>query len=240
MKKLLVFIAFISIGHTAQAQWWNSVKGNGEMTTQNRQTPDYDKISVAGSFDVHIVKGKEGDIVLKGEENLLDHIEISVKNNVLVIKVKDKINLRTSWNKSITVEVPVTEIEGVKLSGSGDISADTVLVARDFSASVSGSGDISLAIEATELQVQVSGSGDIDLSGKTEDLQIKVSGSGDVNAFDLIATDANVTVSGSADVKVNTKGMLQAKVSGSGDIVYKGNPKKLSSKVSGSGDVTAY
>jgi len=36
------------------------------------------------------------------------------------------------------------------------------------------------------------------------------------------------------------RGTLNAKVSGSGDIQYKGNPKKVVSKVSGSGDVTGY
>ncbi|MDG1774786.1 MAG: DUF2807 domain-containing protein, partial [Flavobacteriaceae bacterium] len=47
-------------------------------------------------------------------------------------------------------------------------------------------------------------------------------------------------VSGSADVTLTVKGTLNAKVSGSGDIQYKGNPKKVASKVSGSGDVTGY
>jgi hypothetical protein len=54
------------------------------------------------------------------------------------------------------------------------------------------------------------------------------------------AEDATVTVSGSEDVKVTVRGTLNAKVSGSGDIQYKGNPKKVVSKVSGSGDVTGY
>ena len=57
---------------------------------------------------------------------------------------------------------------------------------------------------------------------------------------DCLHGDATVTVSGSADVKVTVRGTLNAKVSGSGDIQYKGNPKKVVSKVSGSGDVTGY
>ncbi len=238
MKKSILLIAMILLGTTVHAQWWKRIKGNGNTITQTRQTANYDKISVAGSFDVQLVRGEEGDITLKGEENLLEHIRVYVKNNVLILKVKDNINLSSSWNKTITIEVPVNEIAGVKLSGSGDISTQTTLEATDFNAAISGSGDISLAIEATNLYVQVSGSGDIDLSGSAEDLSVKVSGSGDVNAYGVVAQDATVTVSGSADVTLTVKGTLNAKVSGSGDIQYKGNPKKVASKVSGSGDVT--
>ncbi len=138
----------ILLGTSAHAQWWKRIKGNGNTITQTRQTTNYDKVSVAGSFDVQLVRGEEGDITLKGEENLLEYIEVYVKNNVLILKVKDNINLSSSWNKTITIEVPVNEIAGVKLSGSGDISTQTTLKATDFNAAVSGSGDISLAIEA--------------------------------------------------------------------------------------------
>ena len=240
MKKSILLIAMILIGTSAHAQWWKRIKGNGNTITQTRQTANYDKVSVSGSFDVQLVRGEEGEITLKGEENLLEHIEVYVKNNVLILKVKDNINLSSSWNKTITIEVPVIEITGVKLSGSGDISTQTTLKATDFNAAVSGSGDISLAIEATNLHVQISGSGDINLSGSADDLTVKVSGSGDVNAYDVAAQDATVTVSGSADVTLTVKGTLNAKVSGSGDIQYKGNPKKVVSKVSGSGDVNGY
>ena len=39
-----------------------------------------------------------------------------------------------------------------------------------------------------------------------------------------------LVVSGSADIKVTVKGNLKARVSGSGDIHYRGNPAKIDSK----------
>ena len=208
MKQLLVLVSFLMLGTTANAQWWKRIKGNGNMTTQTRSTSDYDKVAVAGFFDVTLVAGSEGEITLKGEENLLEHISVSVKNGVLVIKVKDNINLSTSWNKSITATVPIEEIEGVKLSGSGDISSAMTLKAASFEAVISGSGDIDLSVDTQALKAQVSGSGDIDLSGMAKDVSIKVSGSGDVNAYNLQAVNATVVVSGSADVKLSVSGLL--------------------------------
>ncbi|NNF18253.1 MAG: DUF2807 domain-containing protein, partial [Flavobacteriaceae bacterium] len=69
-------------------------------------------------------------------------------------------------------------------------------------------------------------------------LEIRMSGSGDLDAFDLEADDVEVQVSGSADVEVTANKSLKANVSGSGDIRYKGNPKKVDSRKSGSGDIT--
>jgi hypothetical protein len=240
MKKIILLISFLIIGTTVHAQWWNRTKGNGNMITQTRNTSDYEQLNVAGFFDVVLVKGTEGKISLKGEENLLEYIEVSVTNKVLTIKIKENTNLSTSWNKSITVRVPIEEIEGVKLSGSGDISAEFTLESPFFEAIISGSGVIDLNIDTQKLTAKVSGSGDLDLSGKARDLDIKVSGSGDINASKLEALNANVVVSGSADVQVSVSGILDAKVSGSGDVHYKGNPKKVSTKVSGSGDISKY
>jgi len=67
MKKSILLIAMILLGTSVNAQWWKRIKGNGNTITQTRQTADYDKVSVSGSFDVQLVQGKEGDIILKGE-----------------------------------------------------------------------------------------------------------------------------------------------------------------------------
>jgi len=88
------------------------------------------------------------------------------------------------------------------------------------------------------IRITVPVEGDITFSGQTSDFDATISGSGDIRAFDLEADNVNATVSGSADIKVTAKKMLKARVSGSGDITYKGNPEKLDTKTSGSGDIS--
>lgn len=240
MKKLLVLTLALMLGSTAQAQWGKRVKGNGNMTTINRSVGNYDGIAIAGFFDVVLVSGKEGDLKLEGEANLLEHITTEVKNGKLTVKIEKGKNLSPSWGNNIKVTIPVSEIDEVTLSGSGDIASTTTLKAETFKTAVSGSGDVNFSIEANSTSVTVSGSGDIALQGNTTDLEIRVSGSGDVNAFQLDTKFAKVTISGSADVSVNASVTLTARVSGSGDVSYKGNPKKIDTKVSGSGDINKY
>lgn len=240
MKKIITLtLALLAIA-AVNAQW-KKVKGNGKVVTIDRSTADYDKIAVAGWFDVEIVEGSEGQLKIRGEENLLEYIKTEVKDNKLVIKVKNGVNLRPSnWGEDggIYVTVPVEEVESVSLSGSGDVVSSMTLKADNFSTQVSGSGDVSLSVEAETVEATLSGSGDINLSGSAGNFEVRVSGSGDVKAYDLSANNVEATISGSADVKVTANEMLVARVSGSGDIHYRGDPKKIDSKASGSGEIS--
>lgn len=221
------------------AQWGRRVKGDGNFVTIERSVGDYDGVSLAGWFDVDLVAGNEGEITLKGESNLLEHIITEVKDGVLVIKTEKGMELKpSSWNSGIMITVPIESISSVSLSGSGDIVGKTTIETERFSTRIAGSGDITLAVRAKEVEASLSGSGDINLSGRTTDFDVMVSGSGDIKAYELEAEFVKATVSGSADIKVTANQSIDAKVSGSGDIHYRGNPKKINSKSSGSGDIS--
>lgn len=239
MKKLATLGLVLLFSATASAQWGKKVKGNGNITTIERSTGDYDRIGVSGFFDVDLVSGSEGELTLKGESNLLEHIITEVKNGQLNIKVEKGYNLRPSnWKDGIHITVPVESIDAVALSGSGDIVGKTKIKSNNFQTSMSGSGDITLEVEANTVSTSMSGSGDIRLSGSANSFDASVSGSGNIAAFNLEADKVEATVSGSADIEVTANKILKARVSGSGDINYKGSPGKVDTKTSGSGDIS--
>lgn len=236
MKQLTTICLGLLFISTANAQFWNKkISGNGNVTTVERKTGNYDKIGVAGMFDVELVSGKEGNISITAEENLLEYIETEVKGSSLKIKVKKGVNLRP--RKKMLVIVPFEDISEVSLAGSGDIVGKDLIKANDFETNLAGSGDIDLLVEATDLESNIAGSGDIKLRGKADVYEGNVSGSGDIDAYELIAEEVNVAISGSGDIQVHCNQKLQARISGSGNVLYKGNPAKEDSKVSGSGKV---
>ncbi len=241
MKKAIVLVAGILLVGSVNAQNWmggKRIKGNGKVVTINRTTSDYESVSVAGFFDVELVKGTEGKITLKGEENLLEYIETQVKDGNLKIKSKKGYNINTSRNHTILVTVPFEDISAVSLSGSGDVVSKNLITADDFKARLSGSGDLSLEIKADNVEAGISGSGDLKLQGNTRSFDVAISGSGDVHAFDLQARHVEASVSGSGDIRVHCSESLKARVVGSGDVTYRGNPDKKDTKVVGSGDIS--
>ena len=239
MRQLITLGIALLMTTASHAQWWGKgIKGNGKMTTITRTTGDYDGIRCAGSMDFVLVAGDEGKITIEGEENLLEYIVTEVKNNQLVVKVENKVNLKPSWGKSIKITVPFRDIDAVSLAGSGDVWNEDKITATNFEASLAGSGDMVLNIEATSVEGSIAGSGDLTLKGSTNDLEAKVAGSGDFHGFDLEANNTVVSVAGSGDAEVVSKVSLKARVSGSGDIEYKGNPEREDTKVSGSGSIS--
>lgn len=234
MKKsiTILFIA-LSIFANAQSQ---KIKGNGNVTTKEITTSDYDKISVSGFFDVELVSGSEGKITLKGEENLLEFVNIDVKDNTLCIGTEKGKRLTTT--KSITITVPFETLNEVSLSGSGDVSSKNTVKSTKFATTLTGSGDIHLDIEAQEVTATLTGSGDMILKGKTGEFNSTLTGSGDLNASKLESANVTSNVSGSGDCKVYSSDSLFARVSGSGAIYYAGDPKKKDTNVHGSGSIS--
>ena len=239
--KTIWTLSFLALTVVANAQWGKRVKGNGNVVTIERNVGSYDEVASAGWFDVILVGGDEGKLVLEGEENLLDYITTEVKNGKLVVKTEKGVNLQSSKRSGgIKITVPIEEISAVSLAGSGDVISKTTITTESFKASLAGSGDVNLSVEASEFKASLAGSGDMVFEGKADTFVVSVAGSGDIKAFDLNADVVEASVSGSADLKVTANKELKARVAGSGDITYKGNPEKIDSKASGSGDISSY
>ena len=242
MKKLIKLFVSCSLLLTTitYAQWSSNqkIKGNGKFITEKRSTASYDEIAITGFFDVELVAGKEGNITVKGEENLVPFIKVEVVNQVLKISTEKNKYFTSGKGKQIVIVIPFESINQVSLTGSGDVITKNSIKSKTFAVKLIGSGDMNLALESNDIEINLSGSGDIKVSGNTVNLDTNLNGSGDIDAPILKATNAKATLSGSGDTIIYCSDSLYARVSGSGDIDYKGNPTKKDVKVSGSGAIS--
>ena len=232
---LLVFLLSTTI---SCAQWGNGkkIKGNGDITSATRSTSSYEGLKAAGPMDFKLVEGKEGNISIKGDANLMEYIITEVNNNKLIVKVKDGYNLKPS--KTIVITVPYKSISSVSLAGSGDIENIGTIKADELKVALAGSGDINLNVASNTLESAIAGSGDIKLKGSTKDLTSKIAGSGDFDGKALRSANVTIKISGSGNANVVCNGELTVRISGSGDVQYSGKPTNKDTKVSGSGSVS--
>jgi hypothetical protein len=236
MKNSVLLFVLSALCFTEIGNAQNKIKGNGKVITEKRTTTGYDEINAAGFFDVVLVSGTEGAISIQGEENILPHIKVETKGNVLKIYTENNLNIDTK--KGVVVTVPFEQISSLTLSGSGDVTSKNTIASFTFKAKLSGSGDLTLDVKTIDFDSNLSGSGDVVVTGSSDNFVSKTSGSGDVDAINLKTKNANLTISGSGDIKINCTESLFARVSGSGDIKYKGDPKIKDTKVSGSGEIS--
>lgn len=239
LKKITFILLALLVSNSANAQdWWGKskkIKGNGNVVTIKRTTQDYDGVSVGGSFDVILVKGKEGNITIEGEENIIPYIETEVSGNTLKVKYEKNINIKTT--KRLTVTITYEDIDMVSLGGSGNISGKGIIKAKDLKVSLGGSGNIILEIDANEVSSNIGGSGNIKLAGNSNEMTSSIAGSGSIKAYDLTTDTLIATIAGSGSIRTTVNNKIKAKVVGSGSIYYKGNPKHIDTKSVGSGDV---
>ena len=237
MKKLITLLITLTFVLNTNAQWFGKrVKGNGNMVTKTRTVGEYDKIGVGGSFDVKLVDGTEGKLTINIDENLLEYLITEVEDDKLKVKWKKGVNVS---HKKILITIPFKDIESVGLAGSGDVYSEDVIKADSFKAALAGSGDLKLKVDTGHIKSAISGSGDIYLEGSTNTVKAAIAGSGDIHAYDLNSKEAEVSIAGSGGVKISVKDNLKARISGSGNVYYKGNPAKQDVKVSGSGNVSS-
>ena len=156
----------------------------------------------------------------------------------MVVQTKitgDNLKLNVSGSGSLKAEMDVADVDA-DVSGSGDMTLKGKC--KSFNSDVSGSGSIELnAVIAGVADFDISGSGEIEASGSSQSVKAEITGSGKVLAANLVTDKCNVRISGSGDVEINVKSELDARISGSGTVGYKGDPARVNSDASGSGKV---
>ena len=197
------------------------------ITKELNNVSNFSSIKVLGSTDVEYRQssGSKTEISIYGSDNLVDLLEVSTANGVLQVNIKKGVKI-LSGERRLKVIASSPSLDEVDIKGSADVYLKGTIKGNDLNLNIAGSGDI----EAENLQYAnifalVKGSGDIDLKNvKATTVMSEVNGSGDISAEKLAATNVVATVAGSGDIVCYASRQLDARVSGSGDIEYKGSP----------------
>lgn len=207
---------------------------------EKRDLPTFTSISLGVSATVHLKQGSPQSVELKGDRDDIEEIETEVSSGRLRIRREGNGWFDWSSSRSVHIYITMKDIDGLSVSGSGKMISETVIKSDELGLSVSGSGDLVLDIDVAEVKSSVSGSGDVELRGKCRYNKLTISGSGEIDALDLLAEIAEIRISGSGDAEVHASKEIEARVSGSGSIRYKGNPDKVNQHSSGSGRIRKY
>ncbi len=237
MQKLMISL-FMLISISAFAQPWQNITGNGNIKKETRQVTGFTSLSSHGAMEVQISYGNSNSIEVQADENLLPYIETTVEGGKLTIKSKKNVNLKSA--SKITVSVSMTKVNGLQLSGSGNIEGNGNFTSDSkTNMMVSGSGNIKLNSGSfKDLDLALSGSGNMDLKkGTADNITISISGSGNIDCSGVSSDNVDAKISGSGNARVNANKSIDAIISGSGNVFYKGTASNITRKVVGSGKV---
>lgn len=267
MKKIVVLLSVVLLITSASYA----------QKRETRTVSTFTKIAFRTAGKVYVKQGSPQKVEIEGTTEMLEKVKTKVEDGRLVIGPEGKWN---NWNwgseDKVNVYITVANVEGLDVSGSGELVAETKITGSNIDLNVSGSGSLTAEIEAADVDTDVSGSGEINLKGKfnsvkadvsgsgrvsvngtisgkadfeisgsgkveasgsADSMRAEISGSGKVLGANLVTNTAKIEIAGSGDVEITVNKDLDAEISGSGTVRYKGNPSRVNSDASGSGSV---
>lgn len=247
-KSILSGLTAMLLAFSVTACAQHEVTGSKNYITKQVTVGNFEGIRLQGSPDViYTQKAGVPSVEIYGSDNIVPLIETYVEGGNLVVRYKKNTRIRNIGKLEVRVSAPALKqmaISGsgditlkngmttsgnlaLSISGSGDIDGNKIKC-NVLSVKVTGSGDIALKdVQATGVEMHVTGSGDIDMAGKCTDAEYSISGSGDINGANLKANNVAARISGSGVIKCYATQTLRGKVSGSGDVAYKGSPQTI-------------
>lgn len=205
-----------------------------KTATETRAVSGYEAIDWQGVGELTINQdGREG-VVLEAEPRLLSRIRTEVRNGTLVLHFAEG---------SFTTEAPIRFAVSLKslrrltASGSGDIRIGR-LTTPGLTLRLDGAGDLVIdELASDRLDLRVEGSGSVTIaSGEVGEQVVEIDGSGSYHGEAMRSERCRLTISGSADASVYVRRALDIRVSGSGDVRYRGEPR-VTQSIDGAGSI---
>lgn len=204
MKQLTLGLFTLAIVALSTACQKNMIRGNGLQGSRFLTLPAFSQVELHHDIKANISYGTTQTMKVSGYENLLDILDLHVDGNTLKIKFNDQYyNIR---NNNVVADISLPMLSKAVINGSGNLSIAGFQQGSQMEAFINGSGNIEMA------------------NCEYEKAFLTVNGSGDINSKGLLAKEVNADIYGSGQISISVIEKLVARIFGSGNVYYWGNP----------------
>ncbi len=211
------------------------VKGNGEVTEEERSVANFTSISSNNAIVVKVSEGDTPKVVVRTDSNLIDHIKTKVEGGKLKVYIKGSIRRYSE----LMVLVSIPEINALRSSSASKILCEGKIEADNFSIRSSSASTIRIEeLIANKVEIRTSSASNVKINkGYCQNLEVRSNSASDANLFGLEAENAKAQASSAGNIKVTATKELKAKANSGADISYTGDPVTISIQESSGGDV---
>ena len=235
MRRLVLFGAAALMGSFLSSCFFMgpSVKGNGEVRTEERKVEPFSGVSVTSGMNVELIQGEEQNVKVVADANLHKLIETHVEDGILEIRA-----LANIWRANEKkVVVTVRDLDEISGTAGSNISSGNQLVADQLKVRGSAGSNIRREIEGQQVELSGSSGANIRLKGGAHQFRVKPSSGANIKAGDFLASTCDVDASSGGNVWVSVQNELTADAASGGTIFYQGTPPQITVNTSSGGNI---
>lgn len=234
--------------------------GNRTVVTREIPVDDFLGIEIAATGMEFVYEQKPDSapyFCITTDENILAHLQIEVKNGMLVVRPKEenvslhpfvlrmqahsgtltKISKAGSGNININSPLTVSGKLEINTLGSGEINLNDSTVVPEMA--ISGAGNTAftaLHLRCIDFTDKGSGATKATLGGWIKNGSFSLMGRGTVEAFNCCFDELSCNIAGNGDMEVTVNRLLDVKIAGKGTVRYRGNPE-IRQQITGKGRI---
>ncbi len=181
------------------------LKGNGQVTSEQREVAPFSRVSVDGVFAVHIRSGGRQSLVVEAENNLLPKLRTEVADGRLTITSEGSICTTTG----IVVSIELPQLEAIQAGGSSQIVME------------SEQGDAPLAVD-------LHGTTAMQLSGRLDSLQVRQKDATELDATNCPVQRLHIEIADASSASLRVTDKLTGESRDVSSVSYWGRPPDVS------------
>ncbi len=202
MKRISIFLALICVFLISCEDDSVKIIGSGKIITEARNVESFHTVSTNSIIDVTIKQSDNQSVSVTTDDNVIQQVETKVSNGTLFIGLED------GEYKDITIKIAVEipTLNAIDNLGTGDMN-------------IEGFSDLDT------FKAKLTGTGDVKLTGSAEQLFVKSLGTGNFKGFGFIVEECEVSQTGTGNCEIHAINTIEGKLTGTGNLYYRGTPK---------------
>lgn len=186
----------------------------------------FERIRIAGPYEVKLATGKSPGARATGDERALDSLSLTVEGQTLIVRARPLAvgEAPPSPKIPLVITISTPSIRSANVNGGGRL-AITRITGQRLDLSVNGAGSLTAqGVEADQLVATVIGAGTMTLAGRSGRARFQLSGPGTIEATGLVANDVIARSEGNGELRLNARYTADVTSSGLGAITVAGKP----------------
>lgn len=209
---------------------FSSCRKEGFQTvTKELNVHDFNKLEIAGEFDIRVTQGADYRVRITGTERDLAELEVKVFDQLLLMDYPH-FDLR---RKKATITITMPSLQDMVFAGVSYVTVEGFTEAVPVRVETSGETKLYLKMTAPMFQLLASSLSEITVNGFAGELTAETAGAAIIDAYQVPVVKGTAVAASQSTIKLHAIQWLSATAAGKSRIYYKGNPLQQNLVISG-------